>query len=209
MKKISPLLCIVILVICSVFTFAACGKVEFKVNFMVDNDIYATIDTNGKEVISIPEDPSKEDYIFDGWFWDNGTWETPFTANSLLDASLSSNMSVYAKWTPIEYTATFKADGQTVGTATYTIEDSNVKNAPTVPVKNGYDGAWENYSIRAGGLTINAVYTAKLYTITWKNNSYMVTLKDNSSNMGTSSVKVISPYKLLVSRQAYALLSVV
>ena len=46
----------------------------------------------------MPNDPQKEDYRFDGWFWDEGVWEKPFTANSLHNAPLSNNMSVYAKW---------------------------------------------------------------------------------------------------------------
>ena len=115
----------------------------------------------------MPNDPEKEGYIFDGWYWDNNVWSKPFTANSLLDAPFSSNMSVYAKWTAIEYTATFKADGNTVGTATYTIEDNAIKNVPSVPTKDGYDGAWESYTIKTGGMTVNAVYTAKQYTITY------------------------------------------
>ena len=77
---------------------SACGKVEFKVNFVVDGEIYATVDTNGNEVIKIPENPTKEGYNFDGWYWDKDEWEKPFTANSLLDAPLSSDMSVYAKF---------------------------------------------------------------------------------------------------------------
>ena len=71
---------------------------EFKVNFVVDGEIYATVDTNGNEVIKMPENPTKEGYNFDGWYWDKDEWEKPFTANSLLDAPLSSDMSVYAKF---------------------------------------------------------------------------------------------------------------
>ncbi|MBQ4269018.1 MAG: leucine-rich repeat protein, partial [Clostridia bacterium] len=83
-----------------IFGFSACNKVEFKVNFVVDGAVYATIDTNGKEIIKMPENPEKDDYTFDGWYWDENTWQTPFTANSLLDAPLSSDMSVYCKWKP-------------------------------------------------------------------------------------------------------------
>ena len=31
---------------------SACGKVEFKVNFVVDGEIYATVDTNGNEDVT-------------------------------------------------------------------------------------------------------------------------------------------------------------
>lgn len=79
--------------------FAACGKTaEFHLNFMVDGEVYATVDTAGNETITMPRNPQKDGYDFDGWYWDNGTWERPFTANSLLEASLSADMSVYAKW---------------------------------------------------------------------------------------------------------------
>ena len=94
------ILCLVLLV-CSVFLFTACkSKVDnFKLSFKVDGETYQTITTSGNEAISIPENPTKEGYTFDGWYWDNGTWQEPFTANFLLDAPISSDMSVYAKWT--------------------------------------------------------------------------------------------------------------
>lgn len=83
----------------SLLCFVGCGGVEFKINFIVDDKVYATLNTNGAETIKMPDNPTKEDYTFDGWFWDKDTWQKPFTANSLLDAPLSSDMSVYAKWT--------------------------------------------------------------------------------------------------------------
>ena len=46
----------------------------------------------------MPENPTKEGYTFDGWYWDEGSWEKPFTANSLLDAPIQQSISVYAKW---------------------------------------------------------------------------------------------------------------
>lgn len=79
--------------------FAACGM-EFKINFVVDGEIYATVNTSGAETIKMPDNPTKDDYTFDGWFWDKDTWQQPFTANSLLNAPLSSDMSVYAKFKP-------------------------------------------------------------------------------------------------------------
>ena len=97
MKKFlfTPILAL-LMVFCTI-GFVACG-VEFKINFIVDGEIYATVNTNGAETIKMPDNPTKEDYTFDGWYWDKDTWEKPFTANSLLDAPLSSDMSVYAKF---------------------------------------------------------------------------------------------------------------
>ena len=99
MKKTLSLIFAFVLTVAITLGLASCGNdVEFNVKFIVDGEVYATVGTSGEETIKIPENPTKEGYIFDGWYWDNGTWQKPFTANSLLDAPLSSDMSVYAKW---------------------------------------------------------------------------------------------------------------
>ena len=112
MKKTLLKVLIFCLTSCSIlFVFTACGEssISFKLNFIADNEIVKTIDTTGNEKISLPENPAKDGYTFGGWFWDKDVWEKPFTANSLLDAPLSSDMSVYAKFTKNHehnYTAT-------------------------------------------------------------------------------------------------------
>ncbi len=99
MKRVLSLLFTIILTLTLTAGLASCGKdVEFNVNFVVDGEIYATVGTSGEETIRIPENPTKDGYAFDGWYWDNGVWQKQFTANSMLDAPLSSDMSVYAKW---------------------------------------------------------------------------------------------------------------
>ena len=61
---------------------------------------------------------------------------------------------------PVTYTVTFVADGATVSTETYTVENPVVEE-PAVPAKDGYTGAWETYDLSNGGnITVNAVYTA-------------------------------------------------
>ncbi len=95
--KCGLLICLVMLT-CLTLLSACALSVSYKLYFRVDDEVYATISTTGDEVIKIPEDPEKEGYKFDGWYWDKGTWEKPFTANSLLDAPISNNMSVYAKF---------------------------------------------------------------------------------------------------------------
>ena len=77
-------------------------SIAFEVSFIVDGEVYDTVKTNGSSTIKMPTDPTKEGYTFDGWYWDKDSWEKPFTAGSLLDAPLTSNMSVYAKWKRID-----------------------------------------------------------------------------------------------------------
>ncbi len=99
-KRFVNLISAIVAIFCGLFAFSACSKVEFEVNFVVDGAVYATLNTSGEEVVKMPENPTKDDYDFDGWYWDKDTWQTPFTANSLLDAPLSSDMNVYCKWKP-------------------------------------------------------------------------------------------------------------
>ena len=169
MKK--KLFILLLIFIPCLFFMTACGeKVKFDLRFIVDNEVYSTISTGGNEVISMPDNPEKDGYEFDGWYWDNNIWNRPFTVNSLLDTPLSSNMKIYSKWNAIEYTAYFYADNQLVGSSKFTLDDTSIKNIPNVPEKVGYDGRWENYSILANDLTINAVYTPETYNVFYDEN---------------------------------------
>ena len=125
-KKIVILLGVVFALVLS-FALTACGKVALKLTFKVDGEVYQTISTSGNEVISMPENPTKDGFIFDGWFWDDGTWQKPFTANSLLDTPLSSDMSVYAKFS-VDATPTgteIKAEGFEKNDSVYYTKVSN------------------------------------------------------------------------------------
>lgn len=136
-----------------IFGLTACGdkEVSFKLNFVVDNEIYATIDTSGDEVIVFPENPTKETHTFDGWFWDKDVWNKPFTANSLLDAPLSSDMSVYAKFILNTIDGVTFEDVETTYDGTEkTLAVSNLPNGASVT----YDKA--NTYTNAGEYTVTA-----------------------------------------------------
>lgn len=140
-KLLITFLSVLMLVACAI-GIAACGQVEFKLSFIVDGEVYASIDTSGDEVITMPDDPEKENYIFDGWYWDKDTWQRPFTANSLLNEPISSDMSVYAKWleediTKRSYTASFNSfGGSAVSDAT--VQYGKLLTEPSEPTRIGY-----------------------------------------------------------------------
>ena len=112
MKKKFNLFLLLFVFLPCIFLLSACGKqpVKFDIKFMVDGQTYATVETGGNETIAMPENPTKEGYTFDGWYWDQDVWQRPFTANSLLNAPLSSDMKVYAKFTFIHTHNLIKMD---------------------------------------------------------------------------------------------------
>lgn len=78
---------------------------------------------------------------------------------------------------PEEYTVTFVADGETVGTQTYTAENTDI-TVPEVPEKKGYTGEWEEYVLDGGDKTVNAVYSVITYKIEYVNPKYSSTSKN-------------------------------
>lgn len=128
----------------------SCSTLKFKVEFIVDGEVYKTVSTRDKDEIKIPKNPEKEGFEFDGWYLDDGRWHKKFTANSLLDTPISDDMvlKVYAKFIPITEEAEnflFKAcDGgyEVIG---YTGDNpivtipSTYKNQPVLAVGRDYN----------------------------------------------------------------------
>ncbi len=61
---------------------------------------------------------------------------------------------------------TFMVDGEVYETCYFTAELPEILE-PTVPAKEGYVASWEDYSLGAESITVNAVYVAIEYTITF------------------------------------------
>ena len=125
--------------------------VVYTVIFVADNETVAertyTVEDN---TFAAPSVPNKVGYT--------GVWETY--------SLKTGDMTVNAVYTPIEYTVTFVADGATVDTVLYTVENRDIAE-PLVPEKTGYSAEWENYTLTAGNVTVNAVYTPVVYTVTF------------------------------------------
>lgn len=97
MKKLLVLILSVLAAFTAIISLTACGKTDFTVKFSIDGETYATVSAGGSEVVKMPADPQKDGYTFDGWFLDDGVWTSPFTADSLLNKPLKSDITVYAK----------------------------------------------------------------------------------------------------------------
>ena len=121
--------------------FAAC-QAQFKLDFVVDGEIYHTIDTGGEEAVTLPDDPTKDGYVFDGWYWDKDIWSRPFTAESLLTVKLTGNMTVYAKWinedvTKRDYKVVFDSMGYGE-VETQSVPYGTLAVKPVAPERPGY-----------------------------------------------------------------------
>ena len=116
---------------------------EYTITFYADGSVGDTLETAGNEILTLPDAPKKDNYPFEGWFFDNGTWQNRLTANTYADKPLTEDVSVYAYYKkieepepepPQEYTVRFDTDG---GTAVNDMTVSVIEESP-VTTKAGY-----------------------------------------------------------------------
>ena len=106
-------------------------------------------------------DASKIGYTFLGWYDVNDNKMNEIPVGTI------GNLDLYAKWEAIEYTATFMDGEDEVDKITFTVETESLEE-PGVPEHIGYTGIWESYTLGLENITINAVYTPIVYTITYE-----------------------------------------
>lgn len=113
-QRIFSILAILTMTVILMCVFVACDKTDAQdpnnknngttsnngttpyIRFIVDDAEYSKVQTKGNEIIVMPTNPQKNGYTFVGWFWDKDTWQRPFTANSMLNEPMNSDMKVYA-----------------------------------------------------------------------------------------------------------------
>ena len=83
-------------------SLVSCGpkaEAEYRVEFDSNGGTQVvSIVTDGKSTLSFPEDPTKEGYLFMGWYWDDEFFLNPFAENSLTRKPITDHLTVYAKW---------------------------------------------------------------------------------------------------------------
>ena len=188
MKKLVSFFVSLFVSVGCLFTIASCAKVNFVINFIVDEEVYYSLNTNGNEVIQMPENPTKEGMDFDGWYWDKDYWTKPFTANSLLDAPLSSDLSVYARFVDPEtvFGTGIELDSfERVNNNTYKTKVANATESLDLSdyVKVNSRSTW----IVSSDISSNNVINSKVVTLRVGDNTYyvLVTAADRSSKLYT------------------------
>lgn len=151
MKKKLKLFSLVMVAIASCLLLSACGSnISLKINFDSNGGTYCKpIEYVVGKSFNMPDDPTKENYIFGGWYEDNDTWEKPFTVNTVLNYPLSKDVeiTVYAKWIPVMYINFDTNGGNSLDRLVYNSADITIPS----PERNGYtflgwyydNGAWQ------------------------------------------------------------------
>jgi uncharacterized repeat protein (TIGR02543 family) len=135
-------------------------------NFVVDENVYDTVATNGNETIKLPSNPVKDGYEFEGWYWDNGKWEKPFTVNSLLNTPLAADMSVYAKFTHKEHS--FDKETVVAPTCTekgYTLKECECGETTKTNYVLSVEHAYSDFEIRTEATTYSTGIKERICTV--------------------------------------------
>ncbi|EAD1456807.1 LPXTG cell wall anchor domain-containing protein [Listeria monocytogenes] len=149
-----------------------------------------TVDYDG--LAEEPTTPTKAGYTFDGWYdAETGGKKWDFAQ----DKMPANPVTLYARFTMNNYTATFNNDGTTT---TQTVDYQEVLTEPTEPAKDGYtfDGWYDaqtggnkwNFATNkmpANNITLYARYSVKSYTATFDKDGTTTTQTANYDSLLT------------------------
>ena len=136
--------------------------------FIADENTVAEIKYAVEDTVTIPNVPQKTGYT--------GEWVgLPVSGG---------DVTVTAKYSPINYTITYQAEGTVIKILEYNVENLEEITPPVVPEKYGYSAKWEEKVFDSGNITINAIYSIQVYTATFiADGKVIVTSKFQIDNM--------------------------
>ncbi len=147
----------------NVTLYAKWSQLDYTVTVVID-DVETTQTVLYGEDAVLPT-PTKTGYTFTGWSH-NGE-------------NITEDMTITASFMINTYTITFMVDD-----AVFTTRSINhggtltIENIPTIPEKTGKNGVWNvtDFANITGNMTVTAVYTDKVYTVTFVNRAAETTL---------------------------------
>lgn len=190
----------------SIYVYAKWRRIAYKVTF--DENGHGTAPDPGPVLIgqpvTKPSDPSETGYDFGGWYKDAaGTAGNEWNFSTVIS---NSDVTLYAKWTPTEYTISYTLNDSTDFAAdnsgnssktSFTVESPDITF--TDATRTGYDfDGWYDASTggnkvtdlysgsRTADLSLYARWTAHDYSITYVLNDSTELAADNSGNTTTS-----------------------
>ncbi|QQE78224.1 InlB B-repeat-containing protein [Alicyclobacillus sp. SO9] len=146
-----------------------------------------------------PTNPTKTGSVFGGWYTDS-TLQTPFSFST----AITGNVTLYAKWTPAEYTVTFNSNGGSSVTSESVAYDGYATD-PTAPTKTGavFQGWYTDSTLQnqfsfgtpiTGAVTLYAKWTPQEYTVNFNSNggtqvSYQLVAYEKTPTQPTNPTK--------------------
>jgi len=113
-QKRTLLTMLTIVMLCALLSFvASCGGCAgcatadktSLLKFKSDGKNYEVVIVDSADgTVTLPKDPEKNGYKFDGWFFDENKWETPLKT----DSKIKEDTEVFAKWSLVTYSITYK-----------------------------------------------------------------------------------------------------
>ncbi|PKK96289.1 MAG: hypothetical protein CVV58_07130, partial [Tenericutes bacterium HGW-Tenericutes-3] len=176
-----------------IFVLSSCGENENIAISFVENggteveDITLSADSTS---VDFPN-PTKEGFIFDGWFLDEALTE-PFALSALL--TQNGSLTLYAKWTAsvVQYTITFESNGGSVVSA-ITADPGAIITQPTNPTKTGY--TFDNWYSDMNLTTVYIFQSMPSSNITlyakWIINNSTISFEENGGTSVTDIIQAI------------------
>lgn len=124
---------------------------EIIFNSMGGSEVPSQVLESG--VVEKPENPTKEGYIFGGWYTSSNNGETLESVFDF-DTPIEKDLTLYAKWTPISYTVKFDANNEnatgTMDAQIFTYDKAVNLNKNAFEVKNYGFVEWNTKSDGSG-----------------------------------------------------------
>jgi uncharacterized repeat protein (TIGR02543 family) len=154
----------------------------------------APVEVSSGDTLDAPSPPTKDEYIFGGWYTDNGTFQNDFDFSV---TPIMANTTLYAKWNVVTYTVSFESNGGSAVTA-QGVSSGDTLDAPADPTKADYAfGGWytDNDTFANAFDFTNTPITAEI-TLYAKWDDLLVVTFESNGGTAVEPVKV-APNQLL------------
>jgi len=144
----------------------ACEKGDsFVVSFESNGGTpVSSIQFDGKSPLDLPDEPTREGYLFDGWHLDSDLL-IPLEPAAFSDHPIQDDLTLYAKWVEMRPEVTFM-DGDTV-LHVIRVHFGGLAQAPDDPLKEGhtFDGWDQDFSSVTDDMVVRALYEVNTYNL--------------------------------------------
>ena len=142
MNKVTHRIIVALLTLLMLFSIVACSEEAQTVKYVVTFESQGgtpvdPITVTSGQPITKPEDPTKEEFVFAGW-WTTSEYKTEYTFSS----AVVSDITLYARWYPAHCIVTFDTQGGSL-IDSVTVTGGQKVTKPEDPTREGYFfGGW-------------------------------------------------------------------